>query len=101
MTMGLEGMEKNMEADPYLLFDLDGTLSDPLEGIARSVNYALAAFGYETRPHGDLARFIGPPLDLTFRELTATGDEAHVRELVEGSRSISSWTGGRFLPNLS
>ncbi|MGI0014975.1 MAG: hypothetical protein ACREBU_16265, partial [Nitrososphaera sp.] len=30
-----------------VLFDLDGTLSDPLVGIGRSINYALSHFGYE------------------------------------------------------
>ncbi len=31
-----------------ILFDLDGTLSDPLVGIGRSINHALAHFGYTT-----------------------------------------------------
>ena len=80
-----------MAPKSYLLFDLDGTLSDPLEGIANSINYALAAFGYETRPVTDLGRFIGPPLDLTFRELapgdrTASGERDHILVLVEKFR---------------
>ena len=29
----------------YLLFDLDGTLTDPMEGITKSVQYALERFG--------------------------------------------------------
>jgi phosphoglycolate phosphatase len=29
------------------MFDLDGTLSDPLVGIGRSINYALSSLGYE------------------------------------------------------
>lgn len=29
-----------------LLFDLDGTISDPLEGVANRINYALDAFVY-------------------------------------------------------
>ena len=29
----------------YLLFDLDGTLTDPMQGITRSVQYALRHFG--------------------------------------------------------
>ena len=33
----------------FILFDLDGTLSDPLQGIGRSLNYALAHFGYPER----------------------------------------------------
>ncbi len=65
-----------------VLFDLDGTLSDPLEGIGRSLNYALTHFGYPTRPLTELARYIGPPLDAGFRELTGSTDAAHIDELV-------------------
>lgn len=75
-----------MTVKPCLLFDLDGTLSDPIEGIAGAINYALDAFGYDTRPVTDLGRFIGPPLDLTFRELVPSGDEDHIRKLVETFR---------------
>jgi phosphoglycolate phosphatase len=46
-----------------LVFDLDGTLSDPLEGIARSYNHALTAHGFEKRSDAELARLVGPPLD--------------------------------------
>jgi phosphoglycolate phosphatase len=30
-----------------LLFDFDGTISDPLEGIAPSLNFALSFYGYD------------------------------------------------------
>ncbi len=45
----------------YILFDLDGTLTDPAEGITRCVAYALDAFGIHAEP-GTLTEFIGPPL---------------------------------------
>ncbi len=45
----------------YILFDLDGTLTDPYEGITRSVAYALAHFGIHAEPE-QLTSFIGPPL---------------------------------------
>jgi phosphoglycolate phosphatase-like HAD superfamily hydrolase len=32
-------------AQPLLIFDLDGTISDPTVGIGRSMNYAIDAFG--------------------------------------------------------
>ncbi len=35
----------------YLFFDLDGTLTDPMEGITRSVEYALRHFGIEVIRH--------------------------------------------------
>lgn len=66
----------------FILFDLDGTLSDPLLGIGRSLNHALAHFGYPERELEDLKPCIGPPLDESFRVLTGTDSEAHVLELI-------------------
>ena len=53
-----------------LLFDLDGTLSDPLVGIGRSINYALSHFGYPELPLSRLAVHVGPPLDQAFSSIT-------------------------------
>jgi len=53
-----------------VLFDLDGTLSDPLVGIGRSINYALAHFGYAEIPLSELAVHVGPPLDQAFSSIT-------------------------------
>ena len=50
----------------YLLFDLDGTLTDPGEGITNSVAYALAKFGIEVTDRSTLYPFIGPPLIESF-----------------------------------
>jgi phosphoglycolate phosphatase len=47
---------------PYILFDLDGTLTDPGEGITNSVAYALRQFGIEVADRSALNAFIGPPL---------------------------------------
>lgn len=52
----------------YILFDLDGTLTDPFEGITRSVQYALNAFGVKDEPLEALKCFIGPPLKASFME---------------------------------
>jgi len=61
-----------------LLFDLDGTLSDPLVGIGRSINYALSHFSYAPLALTELATCVGPPLDQTFRTLTgAKTDDIH------------------------
>lgn len=54
-----------MEHD-YILFDLDGTLTEPAEGITNSVCYALKKFGIESKPEDEL-RFIGPPLHESFQ----------------------------------
>lgn len=64
------------ERPDLLLFDLDGTLSDPLVGIGQSINYALSHFGFAPLALTELAAYVGPPLDQTFRTLTgATGDD--------------------------
>ena len=46
----------------YVLFDLDGTLTDPGEGITNSIVYALDKFGISVSDKKDLYKFIGPPL---------------------------------------
>ncbi len=46
----------------YILFDLDGTLTDPKEGITKCVQYALKKFGIEEPDLDKLEPFIGPPL---------------------------------------
>jgi phosphoglycolate phosphatase len=57
-----------------MLFDLDGTLTDPYVGIARCIEYAMERLGTPLPAGTDLRRFIGPPLLGVFRELTG-GDE--------------------------
>ena len=57
-----------------LFFDLDGTLTDPLVGIATSVQHALAGLGGRDRTHAELAAYIGPPLRGTFGMLLETED---------------------------
>lgn len=52
----------------YCLFDLDGTLTDPREGITKSVQYALKAYGIEETDLTKLEPFIGPPLVDSFME---------------------------------
>ena len=52
----------------YILFDLDGTIIDPNEGITKSVLYALNKFGIEVNNLNELCKFIGPPLKDSFIE---------------------------------
>ena len=52
----------------YILFDLDGTLTDPQEGICKSINHALGYYGME-KPLKELTKYIGPPLLNSFAEL--------------------------------
>ena len=51
----------------YILFDLDGTLTDSREGITKSVQYALDKMGIHEPELKPLERFIGPPLYDEFR----------------------------------
>lgn len=46
----------------YFLFDLDGTLTDPKEGITKCVQYALDFYGVHAQNQDELLPFIGPPL---------------------------------------
>ena len=48
------------------LFDLDGTLTDPQEGITNCVQYALDSYGIHEQPMSILLKFIGPPLKESF-----------------------------------
>lgn len=52
----------------YILFDLDGTLTDPMMGITKSVQYALNYYGINVDNLNDLLPFIGPPLRDSFKE---------------------------------
>ena len=46
----------------YILFDLDGTLTDPAIGITNSVMHALKKYGIAVSDRKELYKFIGPPL---------------------------------------
>ena len=54
-----------------ILFDLDGTLTDPQEGICKCINHALSYYGME-KPHNELTQFIGPPLLNSFAGMVGT-----------------------------
>jgi len=53
----------------YVYIDLDGTLTDPFDGISNCIAYALERLGQERPADAELRRFIGPPLLQTFDEL--------------------------------
>lgn len=69
-------------AHDVILFDLDGTLSDPLVGIGRSINHALAHFGYAPLELSALSAHVGPPLDESFRAITGLRAHDDVSRLV-------------------
>lgn len=64
----------------YILFDLDGTLTDPMEGITKSVRYALNYYGIEVNDLNDLLPFIGPPLRDSFQEYYGFDEKKLVKQ---------------------
>lgn len=76
-----------------ILFDLDGTLTDPFEGITRSIAYALGRLGV-TAPKPDQLRWcIGPPLRSAFELLLDSPGEADLDEAVRLYRERYATTG--------
>lgn len=59
----------------YILFDLDGTLTDPKLGITSCVQYALRKLGMEVPEADALEPFIGPPLLDSFQEFCGFDEE--------------------------
>jgi len=69
-----------------LIFDLDGTISDPSEGIFRCVNFALEAYGYETVELHRVQNMIGPPLTEIFEHFLGPIPEDRMLALVDRYR---------------
>ena len=64
-----------MEKYEVVLFDLDGTLTDPGIGITNSVAYALEKYNIHIKEREELYRFIGPPLVDSFQNFYGFSDE--------------------------
>lgn len=64
-----------------VLFDLDGTLTDPKVGITLSVQYALEKMGILEEDPDTLTTFIGPPLLSSFKELYHMNDEEAIQAI--------------------
>jgi len=63
----------------YILFDLDGTLTDPKEGITKAVQYALKKYDIFVEDLDLLEKFIGPPLKNSFMEFYNFDEEKAVQ----------------------
>ena len=77
----------------YILFDLDGTLTAPREGITKSVQYALSKMGIEEPDLTALEHFIGPPLYDEFRRCYDF-DDTQAKQAVAAYRerfSVHGW----------
>ena len=69
-----------------LIFDLDGTISDPSEGIFRCVNFALEAYDYEAVELHRVQKMIGPPLTEIFEHFLGPIPEGRMLDLVASYR---------------
>jgi phosphoglycolate phosphatase len=76
-----------------VLFDLDGTLTDPREGITRCIQYALEQLNRPVPAQSALEAYIGPPLRSTFALILASTDAALVETAVGLYRERFSATG--------
>jgi phosphoglycolate phosphatase len=76
-----------------ILFDLDGTLTDPFLGISRCLQYALETLGYPVPEANALRSYIGPPLQVTFPKLLASDDAALAAEALRLYRERYSESG--------
>lgn len=81
----------------YILFDLDGTLTDPEEGITGAARYALKGLGIEENNMEKLEPFIGPPLRESFQEFYGLEGEKNqqavtlFREYYENTGVHENW----------
>ena len=78
-----------MNGKTVVLFDLDGTLTDPELGITKSVQYALKHYGIEIDDLKSLRKCIGPPLKQSFMEFFGF-DEVKAEEAIERYREYFS-----------
>ncbi len=76
-----------------VLFDLDGTLTDPFVGITTSLRYALEQMGRSMPDADSLRAYIGPPLQVTFPHLLGSDDPALAAEALTHYRTRYSGPG--------
>lgn len=79
----------------WYLFDLDGTLTDPKEGITKSFRYALEKMGVESPELAELEQYIGPPLMKSFQQyFSEEGAKKAVEYYRERYREIGIFENG-------
>lgn len=76
-----------------VLFDLDGTLTDPREGITCCIQFALEKLGRPVPLQSELEMYIGPPLRGTFASLLESNDAEMVETAVRFYRERFSTVG--------
>jgi len=76
-----------------ILFDLDGTLTDPAEGIVRCIQHSLTTLNVACPPVEELTRYIGPPLREAFISIANSSDEVLIERAVTVFRERFSTVG--------
>jgi len=76
-----------------VLFDLDGTLTDPAEGIVRCIQHSLTTLKIPCPPDAELTRYIGPPLREVFFSVCDSADNDFVERAVAVFRERFSTIG--------
>jgi phosphoglycolate phosphatase len=69
-----------------LIFDLDGTISNPSLGIFRCINHALTTHGFPEVGADSVAAQIGPPLDDIFKSFRPEADQSLISSLISAYR---------------
>jgi len=77
----------------HILFDLDGTLTDPKPRIFNCIRHALVKMGREAGESDSWERYIGPPLLDSFAELLQTRDMTQAQQALEIYRERFSRSG--------
>lgn len=85
-------MQHPLQQMKHILFDLDGTLIDPFEGITGGVKHALQKGGYPVLEDARLAEFIGPSLAHSFKTYCGM-NEQQCMKAVEDYREYFTDTG--------
>lgn len=78
----------------YVLFDLDGTLTDSQDGIMNAIEYALEYYGIQVKERDSLRPFLGPPLSESMQKYCGF-DRVKAVEAVEKFREYYN-TRGKF-----
>lgn len=79
----------------WLIFDLDGTISDPFVGISRSINHAFETLSLAPVDPERVRPLIGPPLTEIFSHFLGEIPEAQMRNLVAAYRARYATIGYR------
>ncbi|MBE6888102.1 MAG: HAD family hydrolase [Ruminococcaceae bacterium] len=84
-----------------ILFDLDGTLTDPQLGICQCINYALEHFDVQPKPLNQLTKYIGPPLLDSFAEMLGEDKAAAAVEKYRERFSVTGLYENEIYPNVA